>query len=270
VTETEQSTADPQFVVLAGDWHGNVNWVLNYALPQAQQMFTQVQDWNERKIIIQLGDFGFRPVPGNEYLEAISQALVQSGMELWWIDGNHEDWPGIRDLVIESGNGIVTEPVPLPGLPAIRYLPRGTRWTWRGKRWLAVGGAVSVDKLMREEGVDWWPDEEITPVQADAIIAAGPADVLLSHDVPDCWFPSNLGAPADGWLPMIPVARAHSRLLENIAAFTEVTRNFHGHYHVSRNDWYKETWRGGCDVHVTGLTLDGYNTNLQLVDVERL
>jgi hypothetical protein len=269
--------ADPEFVVLAGDWHGNWKWA-THAVERAHEMLSEVGE--SRKIIIQLGDFGFRiPVrtgPESEEnlsaLHSISLLLEDAGMELWWIDGNHEDWLGIRRLIAEAGTAPqLPYPValPLPGMPAIRYLPRGTRWKWAGRRWLAVGGAVSVDKLLRTPGVDWHPDEEVTEEEAERIIATGPADVLLSHDVPDCWFPSRLPAPADAWLPMLPVARAHSRLLERVARRVGVTRVFHGHYHVFRDDWFPGKTREP-DVKVTGLPMDGSARNLLMMDVRML
>lgn len=254
---------EPQFVVLAGDWHGNHSWVLNYAIPEADRLLTEAGE--TRKIIIQLGDFGFRLAPGepgSAWTYQISLALDRRGMELWWIDGNHEFWPEILQLVDADGNGNWDSPG-IRIMPSVQYLPRGTRWTWHGKTWLAVGGAVSVDKLLRSEGVSWWPEEEIAPVHADAIIAGGHADVLLSHDVPACWFPPHLPPPQDVWRPVLPQARAHSRLLERIARGTGVSRNFHGHYHIARDDFYPE-------ARVTGLLEDGFDGNLLLVDVERL
>ena len=49
---------------------------------------------------------------------------------------------------------------------------------------LALGGAVSLDRAGRTEGVDWWPQEEITPRQAASVIEAGPAAVMVTHECP--------------------------------------------------------------------------------------
>ena len=43
---------------------------------------------------------------------------------------------------------------------------------------------MSLDRAVRTEGVDWFPAEEITDAQEAAVIAAGHADVLVSHDCP--------------------------------------------------------------------------------------
>lgn len=248
---------DPDHVVLAGDWHGNTAWVCNYAIPVAAQALTERAA--SRRILIQLGDFGFSPATYQPDMQALDSSLAEHDMELWWIDGNHEEWPAIQELV---RTGIRTEEPPeavkLWDSSRITYLPRGTRWTWHGKTWLAVGGAVSVDRLLRKEGVSWFPDEEITEEDAERIIRGGPADVLLAHDVPLCWFPQGLSAPAAAWEPMLPLAHEHSRRLERIAFATGVTRVFHGHYHVWQNDWHG-------DVRVVGLPEDGRDRNVVLI-----
>jgi hypothetical protein len=263
VTTAPSDTPDPDYVVIAGDWHRNLRWAL-HVIETADELFTRAGE--TRRIIIQLGDFGFRPVPANPDLIRVNNALARRGMELWFIDGNHEHWPDIQELCTSAGTAAqLPYPVgiPLPNLDRIRYLPRGTRWKWAGRTWLAVGGAASVDRLLRTEGVSWWPDEEITPAQADAIIAAGSADVLLSHDCPDSLVPWDLlGPPAQAWIPELPRARAHAARLERIARAARVLRVFHGHYHVAADRWHD-------DVHVTSLQMDGMPENFQLVDVGR-
>ncbi len=255
---------EPQFVVVAGDWHGNWRWAL-HVIALADAALTEAGE--TRKLVIQLGDFGFRPAPDNPGLLLMQEELRERDMELWWLDGNHEFHPDIRQLCADAGTAAQLPypvPIPLPNMDRIRYLPRGTRWRWAGRTWLAVGGAVSVDKLRRTAGVSWWPEEEITEVQADAIVAAGPADVLLSHDCPESWVPWDLlGSPMEAWRPVLPEACAHSRLLERMARGVGVIRVLHGHYHVAADRWHS-------GVHVTALQMDGADRNWQLVDVERV
>jgi hypothetical protein len=64
------------------------------------------------------------------------------------------------------------------------HLPRGYRWKWHGRRWLACGGGVSLDRACRRGGIDWWPQEEISDLQEAALIGAGVADVMVCHDCP--------------------------------------------------------------------------------------
>jgi hypothetical protein len=264
---------EPRFIFMMGDVHGNLRWVL-HALDEASSLFTRACETH--RIIIQLGDFGFKPVASNRDLQVVNAKLAERDMELWFIDGNHDFHPDLQALQDFSSqfDDLRTREVTgihLPGLLRIRYLPRGTRWTWAGKRWLAVGGAVSVDRRLRTTGRDWWLEEEITPEQATAIIKDGPADVLLSHDCPRSWFPwDRLGPPAEAWKPVLADARLHSARLEQIARGTGVTRVFHGHYHIDHDTLFKNGLVNYPDVHVTGLSMDGGSDNYRLIDAERL
>jgi predicted phosphodiesterase len=50
-----------------------------------------------------------------------------------------------------------------------------------------ISGADSIDRGLRTEGIDWWPDEELTYAQGQKAIeqwAASKAKILLSHDLP--------------------------------------------------------------------------------------
>ncbi len=132
-------------------------------------------------LILQVGDFGYWPRAehraGVEYLTLVDDALASAGLELWFVPGNHEDWPELARLPVgDDGRRAVGA--------RIFELPVGYSWTWGSTRWLAVGGAPSVDKHFRTEGVDWFSEEEVTERQAAAIIDAGRADVVVAHDAP--------------------------------------------------------------------------------------
>lgn len=68
--------------------------------------------------------------------------------------------------------------------PGLYYIPRGTSWTWNGVRFLGLGGAFSVDKAWRIEGVSWFRQEMITNADVEKCMDAGTCDVMLTHDVP--------------------------------------------------------------------------------------
>lgn len=57
---------------------------------------------------------------------------------LWFIDGNHENFDQLKELHIVDGLGYIS--------PHIRWIPRGTILDIKGKRCLFLGGADSVDR----------------------------------------------------------------------------------------------------------------------------
>src|ERR1700739_1770440 len=79
---------EPRRILVAGDWHGNRYWTLT-VITRVPQLLADVQ----RRLILHLGDFGIWPDDeGRRYLTAVSTALDQVKAELWFIDGNHEDF----------------------------------------------------------------------------------------------------------------------------------------------------------------------------------
>src|SRR5215472_12562023 len=163
----------PDRIGVAGDWHGNIAW----AVRAVQKMAALLASEGPR-VVLHLGDFGIWPGPGGrEYLSGLTAALEAADASLWFVDGNHEDFTQLAALRPgPDGREQVTD--------RIWHLPRGYRWRWAGREWLALGGAVSLDRAGRAEGLSWWSEEEITRPQAQAVIAAGPADVMVTHECP--------------------------------------------------------------------------------------
>ena len=248
----------PSRVLVAGDWHGNRYWALN-VIHRVPQLLSD----EHRRLILHLGDFGIWPDDeGRRYLAAVSTALGQVNAELWFIDGNHEDFTQLAQMADSAGpDGRV------PVRPHIYHLPRGHRWDWHSRRWLACGGGVSLDTAMRRYRHDWWPQEEITSEQEATIIDGGAADVMVCHDCPAAVhhvFPP----PPSEWSPA-DLARndAHRARLQRIVDAVRPAHVMHGHLHRA----YQRT----CDfgyrpVHVTGLGSDGSVRNFAVLDVTNM
>lgn len=49
---------------------------------------------------------------------------------------------------------------------------------------MSLGGAASVDREAREEGLTGWPAEAVTDALVEAAIDGGPADLMLTHESP--------------------------------------------------------------------------------------
>ena len=78
----------PQRILVAGDWHGNREWAIN-VIRRADQLLAG----QSTRLILHLGDFGIWPgLDGERYLAGVVWALKQVRAELWFVDGNHEDF----------------------------------------------------------------------------------------------------------------------------------------------------------------------------------
>ena len=159
---------DVRRVLIAGDTHGNTKWVKN---------LTEVAARNDCPVIIQVGDFGYFPDhrDGPRFISAVDQACAANGVEVWFIDGNHDDHTSLAEL--EHGH------IPVDVAEHVTYLPRGTRLHVGGCRFGFLGGAFSVDWRDRTAGIDWW-HHEVTDTDDAARLGTERLDVLITHDAP--------------------------------------------------------------------------------------
>jgi hypothetical protein len=246
----------PGRILVAGDWHGNPDWAIN-VIGRVPQLLPDARP----RLVLHLGDFGIWPgTEGQRYLSAVSTILDQVGAQLWFVDGNHEDFPQLAELAARGtvpGGRVAVR-------PNVFHLPRGHRWAWHGRTWLACGGGVSLDRATRREGLDWWPQEEITAAQEAAVVAGGPADVLVCHDCP-AGVPHAFPPPPSEW-SAADLARndAHRERLQRITDAVQPAHLMHGHLH--------RAYQRACDfgygpVQVTGLAADGVLRNFAVLDV---
>lgn len=232
---------EPRRLLIAGDWHGNTGWART-VIEHAHR--------NDCDTIIQCGDFGYWTDTPNttRYLSSLQADLEHYDMRLYWVDGNHEDHDRIdhawRTMQYTSGH------------KRIIYLPRGYRWQWWGQTWMAVGGAVSVDKEHRRKGKSWWPQEELTEADIEYCCRPGQVDIIISHDCPKGVDIPGIGpntkSGVRGTWPehILHQAEQHRAKLRQIWNTTGATLLYHGHYHIPH-----ETWFG--PGRVVGLDCDG-------------
>lgn len=202
---------DVRRVLIAGDSHGNTGWV-------AQLAQTAVAHGCD--LILQVGDFGYFPAhaEGSRFLTAVDAACDVLGVDLWFIDGNHDDH--------ESLASIRHAPEPVALTDRVSYLSRGLRVDLGGVSFGFLGGAFSVDWRQRTNGIDWWPDE-VTEVDDVERLGDRPLDVLVTHDAP-------AGIELASWqLPGSDQIRADEVrfLIKRAVEATTPRVAIHGHWH---------------------------------------
>lgn len=254
----------PGRIVVAGDWHGNTDWAVHVV-----QMAGETLSGEKMRIILHMGDFGIWPGgSGCGYLRDVSAALEKAGMVLWFADGNHEAFP-LLDHAIERNRRMFPGGIGETEIsPSVYWLPRGTRWMWHGRTWLALGGGVSLDRAIRTEGKNWWPQEEITQEQVARVIADGGADVMVAHDCPS-GVRHSFPPPPSFW-DTRDLARndAHRERLQRVVDAVQPSHLLHGHLHRS----YQRTCDFGYGpVEVTGLDRDeGDGANWAVLDARTM
>lgn len=234
--------------LVVGDTHADVRW-LAHVLDRARSLGVEV--------VVQVGDFGYWD-DSRAFLRLAQRARDQYGVDLWFIDGNHEHFGLLATDVALSrlaGQG-PREPVALA--PGLIYLPRGSRVAIAGLSAVCVGGGVSIDQADRELGVSWFIEERLNDEDIAEAIAGGPADMMLSHDAPAGWvipgLASNDGSLAPEYRPMIEVSEEHRRRLGDV--FTAVRPHYviHGHYHSA---YWRDVDTNWGAVQAIGLGCNG-------------
>ncbi|HWE56081.1 MAG TPA: metallophosphoesterase [Acidimicrobiales bacterium] len=202
-------------ILLAGDWHGNREW--------AETAFAAAADAGCTDVL-QLGDFGLWPGREDAWLDHVDYLARRSKTHLTWIDGNHEHHDVLDEWRVEQDDN---------GLVAMRnhvsWATRGARWTWGGRRFGALGGAVSFDRFLRREGANWWAQEAVTQADVDRL-GDGRLDVLATHAAPTTRVvpTTRLPYPED----VIRDALAVRDLIDQAVDRTRPDLIVHGHFHT--------------------------------------
>ena len=205
---------NPKRILIAGDWHRTSHAefpkrVIDYA--KSQGIGT----------ILHVGDFGYKFGSDQAYYfeKPLHMALKESEINLFWIDGNHENHEYLRTL----------EPLPSGFCQTgsrghIYYCPRGLRWEWSGRKFGALGGALSPNRSHLTEGKTLFAGLEETKEEDLDRLGTEPLDYLITHDVP------RRVALKENYI--IPSAMNPTRnLLQRAVDTTKPKRVFSGHWH---------------------------------------
>lgn len=212
-------TLDPDTLLFAGDWHANIKW--------AKHVIRETSKTNIKNII-QVGDFGFGFFKDRE-LHALNDLLSESGLTLYVLRGNHDS----TDFLY----GAIDSPEPWQILSNLVYLPDAYRLKIGNYIAVVAGGAGSIDRSSREPRVDWWEDELLSLNSLSRILDDGPADIVLSHDVP-LEFPLNNATSniVQYYLQRDPTVlrycQEHQSALSMIVKTLHPSLLIHGHHHT--------------------------------------
>ncbi len=206
--------------IITGDTHGTLD------IDKVERFFGEHEgEYTEDDYLIICGDVGvcgFSPDVEKETRRILQEIPVM----VLFIDGNHEHHERLNDLPVDEWMGGKVHFVE----SNIIHLMRGQVYDIDGVSFFTFGGAYSVDRYMRTQGIDWFPEEIPTREEyeegLDNLEACGyKVDYIITHTAPR-EVAAALGYGEDSLDEV-----ALRRYLQQIADEAEYKKWFFGHFH---------------------------------------
>ena len=134
-------------IYITGDTHGEQARFSPAAMPGEDS-------FGQGDTLIVCGDFGYI-FEGSERESAFLDTLAEKPYTICFCDGNHENFPAIYAYPREVWHGGSVHRI----RRNIFHLMRGQVFEIEGKRIFTMGGAYSIDRYMRKEGLSFWRAE---------------------------------------------------------------------------------------------------------------
>lgn len=206
--------------IITGDTHGTLD------LRKVVCFFNEHEnEYTSDDYLIICGDVGACGFSASDEAEACS-VLRELPVTILFVDGNHENFEQLNSYGVDIWNGGKVHFVE----SKIIHLMRGQVFDIDGTRFFTFGGAHSIDKHYRTEGISWFPEEiptkeeyeegwnnlEKVDFQVDYILShTGPREVVAAM---------GYGEMSDDEVEL-------RQYLQRVADNTEFTAWYFGHFH---------------------------------------
>jgi len=163
-------------IYLTGDIHGDISIRRLKTLS-----FIEKETLTKDDYVIIIGDFGLVWRNSNEEYYW-RKWLDDKPFTTLFVDGNHENHTLLKEFPVEEWKGGKIHRVS----DSILHLMRGQVFEIDGKKFFTMGGATSIDKHMRIDGISWWKEELPSHAEIDEGIENmmkhdNTVDYILSH-----------------------------------------------------------------------------------------
>ena len=206
--------------IISGDTHGTID------LRKIVLFFNEHEnEYTSDDYLIICGDVGVCGFSTSDEAEA-RRVLRELPVTTLFVDGNHENFEQLNSYGVDIWNGGKVHFVE----SKIIHLMRGQVFDIDGTRFFTFGGAHSIDKNLRAEGITWFPEEIPTREEYEEgwnnlERVDFQVDYILSHTGPR----EVVAAMGYGELSDDEVELRH--YLQRVADNTEFTAWYFGHFH---------------------------------------
>ena len=207
-------------IVITGDTHGT------FDIEKVVRYFNEHEDeYTRDDYLIICGDVGVCGFMASD--EAKTRDILRNlPVTVLFVDGNHENFEQLNSYAVEIWNGGKVHFIE----SNIIHLMRGQVFEIDGKEFFTFGGAYSVDKMYRTEGITWFPEEipskeEYEEGWKNLEKADFQVDYILSHTAP------REVAAAIGYGELSDDEVELRQFLQRVEDETEFTAWYFGHFH---------------------------------------
>lgn len=211
---------------VTGDTHGRFERIEKFCA----KMETAHDD-----VMIILGDAGINFMGGfRDYMK--KERIRAIPITLFCIHGNHERRPETistyREMEWKGGTVYVEDE-----FPSILFAKDGEVYNLNGMHAIAIGGAYSIDWMLRTPGQTWWLDEQPSPeikarVEKKLEQLNWKVDIVLSHTAPLKYEPTEFFLPG---VDQSKVDKSTEIWLDSIEERLVYRKWYCGHYHTKKN-----------------------------------
>ncbi len=161
-------------IYVTSDFHGEID----------RFKAKEIKKLKKNDTLIILGDFGF-VWDGSKKEQKVLNWIGKRRYNVLFIDGSHENFHILNQYATDEYCGGNAKQIS----GKLRYLCRGEIFNIENHSILCFGGAESVDKEQRQEGITWWVEELPTYQDFDNCTQnlkkyKGEVDYILTHDAP--------------------------------------------------------------------------------------
>ncbi len=207
-------------MIVVGDVHGDLRSVV----ATIQRLGITGQN------LIQVGDVGLgfmSKLRDISNLMVIDEIMQETRNMLYMIRGNHDnpefwdiDWTtvyGIKNVVLVKDYSVIEI---------------------ENKQVFFLGGGISIDRLARTEGVNYWKDEVVV-LDEEKIKLCENADTIITHIAPTICYPSSLNNMVEGYIyneaklgrDLKTELEEERKIMDTIQDSTSASEWYYGHYH---------------------------------------
>ena len=205
---------------VTGDIHGtlDIEKVINF-------FEGKEEEYSKEDYLIICGDVGVCGFSASN--EATTRSVLHSlPVTTLFIDGNHENFEQLNSYAVDEWSGGKVHFIESD----IIHLMRGQIYNIDGTTFFTFGGAYSIDKAYRAEGISWFPEElpsteEYEERWRNLEKSDYQVDYILSHTAPrEVIAAMGYGEMSDGETRL-------SQFLQRVADNTDFTAWYFGHFH---------------------------------------